>query len=442
MLTLPIYLPAQDVTAESTVDWTRNAFSSKLSLDMNKAALPFPTGKNTATNRITKQLPLLIKDPVLALNVDSSHRLEDLVVNRLLPFDEITALIDGGDFSPGTFSRSGATLDLNHELNLLDISSAMIRHTNPYSPRTPIEQVASRPYSGIIIDARGLLPVQGEFVSARGEPAFFPRIWDETMELLYERNMTDSSVARQSGIVAYDYSEDESRYLDRVGNDPLRIKARKIYGMNRTDPVISRTDALKILSVPENTALLRQGKVVVLLDKEQLAYKAEPIRRDEAYYVVYRELTKFLYENKVPDVVVSDTKTGTKISIQNLRFVADSPQLLPEEQARLDSIAEMLREVAQGGEFTITVEGHTASVGKPVGELNLSIERAQAIVSEMQARGIDTSSFTYKGYGGTMPVGDNSTDEGRAQNRRVEIMVIPKATYIQRDWGGSGSYQQ
>ncbi|MBO5137942.1 MAG: OmpA family protein [Spirochaetaceae bacterium] len=412
---------------------------STLTLDMNAANLPFPTGKNTAINRINTQLPLLIKDSILALNVDSTYKLEDLVLNGLFPFTILTEIIDEGKKTPGTFSRTNTNIYLEHMLNLKDLSSTLVKHNQPYSPRTPIEQVSSRKYTGIIIDARGNLPVQGEFVDAQGEPCFFPKIWDENMDLLYERNMANPSVAKQNGIIKYDFSDEESRYLDRIGKDPLRIKARKLYGTNRTDPVISRNDALKILSVPENMELLKQGKVVILLDEDKLVHVAEPNVKDEAYYVVTKELQNYQFEWKIPDVMVLPTETGTKISIQNLQFIADSSQLLPEEQARLDSVAEMLKTVAQSGEFTITVEGHTASVGKPTGELNLSIERAQAIIQALQQRNIDTSNFTYKGYGGTMPVGDNSTEEGRAQNRRVEIMVIPKATYIQRDWGSSGS---
>lgn len=436
------YITAQEVTSESTVDWTNNTFSSTLSLDMAKAELRFPTGKNTGINRIHTQLPILIKDNILALNVDSSYTLENLVLNGSFSFSEISSLIDKGEFSPGIFNRTGSQLNIDHKMTLMEISSSMIRHGKPYKPRTPIEQTASRTYSGIIIDARGSLPVQGEYISEHGEPCFFPKIWDDTMELLYERNMTDVTIAKEKGIVSYDYSNEESRYVDRIGQDPLRIKARKIYGMNRTDPVISRTDALKILSVPENIELLKQGKIVILLDKEHLIKSAQPTQKDEEYYVIYRDLNQYIYENKVQDVSVIPTRDGTKISIQNLKFVADSPKLLPSEENRLDSIAYMLEEAAQSGEFSITVEGHTANVGKPSGELNLSIERAQAIVQAMQKRGINTTNFTFKGYGGTMPVGDNSTPEGRALNRRVEIIVVPKATYIQRDWGKAGSYSQ
>ena len=95
-------------------------------------------------------------------------------------------------------------------------------------------------------------------------------------------------------------------------------------------------------------------------------------------------------------------------------------------------IAEKLLEVVADGEYTLLVEGHTASVGKPTGEMNLSVLRAQTIINELVKRGINKDLFTYKGYGGTAPIGDNSTEEGRAKNRRVEIVVQPKTTYIQR----------
>ncbi|MCI6663287.1 MAG: OmpA family protein [Spirochaetia bacterium] len=425
-------LSAQSVSSESTVDWTNRTFTSTLNLDMKQANLSFPTGKNTASNRMNSQLPLLIKDPLLSLKVDSSYTLNDMIVNDLLSFDSITSIIETGTKSPAIFSQTGLALNMNHQMNLANIGILMIKHRYPYSPKEPIQQVASRKYTGIIIDARGSLPVQGEFVQDQVDPCFFPTVWDDDMNLLYEKNMTNAAIAQKEGIVHYDYSDDESRYQDRIGNDPLRIRARKVYGINRTDPIISRNDALKILSISENIQLLNEGRVVILLDQERLIHPVATPSKDDAYYVVLRELKKFIYDDKVQDVEIRDDARGIQISVQNLQFVADSSELLAEEEPRLNELAEMIRTAVESQEYTVTVEGHTASVGKPTGELNLSIERALAIIQAMEKRGIDTSQFTYRGYGGTVPLGDNDTAEGRAMNRRVEIMIIPKQTYIQR----------
>jgi flagellar motor protein MotB len=56
--------------------------------------------------------------------------------------------------------------------------------------------------------------------------------------------------------------------------------------------------------------------------------------------------------------------------------------------------------------------------------MELSQMRAKRIVDEMILRGLASNRFIYKGWGGTRPIGDNSTDEGRLKNRRVEITIL------------------
>jgi outer membrane protein OmpA-like peptidoglycan-associated protein len=112
---------------------------------------------------------------------------------------------------------------------------------------------------------------------------------------------------------------------------------------------------------------------------------------------------------------------GIRLTIKDIRFVPDSAEFLPAERPRLDLIAEALKQIP---ERTFLVEGHTASTGNPSGEMNLSIERARRMVEELVRRGIDAGRFIYKGWGGTKPVGDNATNEGRSANRRVEITIL------------------
>ena len=115
-----------------------------------------------------------------------------------------------------------------------------------------------------------------------------------------------------------------------------------------------------------------------------------------------------------------------------MKFVADSASLLDSELPRIKTLAEALKKINRDDSFTILIEGHTADVNKPVGQMNLSIARTQTIINELVKQGLDRSIFSYKGYGGTQPVASNATPEGRAQNRRVVITARPKATYIQR----------
>lgn len=429
-----LYAQTGVMESQSLVDWSSQLFTSDVQYDIQQAGIPIPSGKRVISNRISVQLPILIKDPLLALPVDSSNTIEDMVRNGSITLARITEIIEGTGIKPIVFDQPGTSVHTTHTLDLHSIGAALVKHSVSNPTKEPIEQVSSRPYSGIIIDARGALPVHGEYVAANGIPCFFPTIWDENMDRLYDKNTIEPSIAKTQGIVYYDYIDDISRYSDRIGTDPLRIIAREIYGINRTDPVISRNDALKILSVPENRQLLTEGKIVILLDEDRIAYRAKVPIKDDNYYLTYRSLKQYTYENKVPDIAIADSATGLKILMENLNFKADLAELLPQEQTRLDDIAKMINEALKTNEYTITVEGHTASVGKPNGEMNLSIERAQAIIQALVDRGIPRELFTYQGYGGTKPIGDNSTDEGRARNRRVEIILLPNTSYIQRNW--------
>ena len=120
-------------------------------------------------------------------------------------------------------------------------------------------------------------------------------------------------------------------------------------------------------------------------------------------------------------ISVDNTEAGIRLTIQNLQFKADSAELLPGEEKRLDQIAEILR-LAEGAQFLI--EGHTASTGYEAGEMKLSKERADSIAAALSSRGIGSERFICKGSGDKKPIDSNDTAEGKALNRRVEITIL------------------
>lgn len=407
-------------------------FVSDINLDTQKGGIELPSGKKTATSLVSKQIPVLIKDPLLSINVSSTEQLGDLVLDGTITLEELTDLIDGGKKSPGVFQNGSFTLETFHTLDLSKLNPHLVKHHFPYKNPKPIEAVASRAYTGIIIDARGNLDIRGEFVKDNAEPCFFPKIWDEDMNLIYERNMAEPSVVNKKNLVSYDYRDDESFYQKRVGANPMRIKARQIYGEIRTDPVISREDALKILSVPENLELLRQGKVVILLDKEQVQKTVSSPEKTPEYYTILREIKQYVLENDDDDTPqIHETENGIQL-LYDLKFVADEAVLLDSETQKVKNLADILKKINANGNFTILVEGHTADVNKPAGQMRLSIERTQAIINELVKEGLPRDIFSFRGYGGTEPIASNATSEGRALNRRVVITARPKATYIQQ----------
>ena len=100
-------------------------------------------------------------------------------------------------------------------------------------------------------------------------------------------------------------------------------------------------------------------------------------------------------------------------------FDFDSATLKPEMEAALDDVA--ARIAASTGEESLSIVGHTDSTGPEEYNQGLSERRAQSVVDYLAGQGVSVDRMSASGMGETSPIADNSTREGRAQNRRVEI---------------------
>ncbi len=88
------------------------------------------------------------------------------------------------------------------------------------------------------------------------------------MNTILERNIVEPDAIRRWGIVGYTDDLATAALEERTGDNPLRIAAMGVFGTARTDLIISREEALRILALPENRALLKEGRVVVVVDRE------------------------------------------------------------------------------------------------------------------------------------------------------------------------------
>lgn len=107
--------------------------------------------------------------------------------------------------------------------------------------------------------------------------------------------------------------------------------------------------------------------------------------------------------------------------LRGVQFEFDSDRLLPESILILNEVAESLKRFP---DVVVDVEGHTCIIGTPAYNLGLSERRANAVKRYLQSRGVDVSRMNAVGYGQSRPIADNSTEEGRQQNRRVEFRAI------------------
>jgi OOP family OmpA-OmpF porin len=114
---------------------------------------------------------------------------------------------------------------------------------------------------------------------------------------------------------------------------------------------------------------------------------------------------------------------ATWFDFDRLLFNTDSATLRPESQEQLRNIAEILKAYPNAH---IKIGGYTDSTGNPQSNLNLSQDRANAVRAELVALGISPDRLEAQGYGEQFSVADNSTEEGRARNRRVSMRVTQK----------------
>ena len=129
--------------------------------------------------------------------------------------------------------------------------------------------------------------------------------------------------------------------------------------------------------------------------------------------------------NKLKGTGVDVKRTGEgeiKLTApENITFDINSYVIKPQFRNTLDSVATVLKTYPDS---TIVVSGHTDTTGNDAINNPLSINRASSVESYLESQGISSSRITSRGYGSKQPIASNSTEAGRAQNRRVEIAII------------------
>jgi OOP family OmpA-OmpF porin len=122
------------------------------------------------------------------------------------------------------------------------------------------------------------------------------------------------------------------------------------------------------------------------------------------------------------------TPAGAKVDargcwvLQGVRFDSGKATLTPSSGAVLQEVLTVLK---QNSSLKVEIQGHTDSTGSKDLNQRLSEARAKAVKAYFTASGIDADRLTVRGFGPDRPAASNDTQEGRAQNRRVELMPLP-----------------
>jgi OmpA-OmpF porin, OOP family len=195
-----------------------------------------------------------------------------------------------------------------------------------------------------------------------------------------------------------------------------------------------KPSALQILRNYENAAK-KAGATTVWLNKDaaKATFKVMKNGKETAWIKIesggsdnsdFYELTVVQLEEMKQEVTSSDILSALnadgRISLY-INFETGKSDIKAESQKVIDEISVMLK---ANPALKISIEGHTDNSGTPASNKTLSENRAKAVMNAVAAKGVDKTRMTSKGWGQDKPVDNNTSEEGKAKNRRVEIVKL------------------
>lgn len=260
--------------------------------------------------------------------------------------------------------------------------------------------------------------------------------WDSVINLGYPLNTTDnegSLVVAANGKTAY-YASD--RADTRGGLDIYSFEMREDIRPSKTlwvkGNVFDKKTGLGLPSAVELIDIETKHTLQKVQTNESGDYLITlPLGRDYAFnvnrkgYLFYSRnfpfRTRSIDSTYIINIGLQPIETNASVVLNNIFFEVNQFDLKQESTSELDRVAELLND---NPGVKILISGHTDNTGKPTDNFKLSENRAKAVVNYLITKGIDASRLQYKGYGSARPVADNSTEEGRSQNRRTELTIL------------------
>lgn len=257
-----------EYTADSSVDWAAGTLSLEITHTLDPSTPSLARAKGDAETDLDARLPEFLSRAISPVTVDSSHTFGDLLEADAALFERVNDLALRARRTELALSPDLSTLVARYVIPLFGeqgIASPLFPSRETLL-RRKLGDVTTRAYTGLLIFAKGPLPMSGSARPAAARPALFPRIWDEQMNLVLDKGMCSPEWLQRWGMVGYSSDVEDPALALRVGNLPLRLAARGVFGDKPTDIIISLDGARQLLALPENIALLREGRICIVYD--------------------------------------------------------------------------------------------------------------------------------------------------------------------------------
>jgi len=202
----------------------------------------------------------------------------------------------------------------------------------------------------------------------------------------------------------------------RALNATLNDERNRLERLNRENAQKDSIEKARLAEIAQKDSIEKARLAEELAKKEKaLAEKDSLLAKQKA------EADKKLEALRSKTINVYKDARGTILSMSGILFETGKSDLTQELRENLAEVAAILKNLLT--ESAVVIEGHTDNVGKEQDNKLLSQQRATSVLNYLVERGVDKNRLKAVGYGSTKPVADNKTEEGKAKNRRVELVI-------------------
>jgi hypothetical protein len=265
----PPVTAAESEGVQARLAWSAGELTLQAWCALDAAVPSIVRAKSDAQAALESRISPLLLGALEAVPLDSSHTVGELAGEDPGFFESLGGLARAARPEAVFLSTDLARLSVRWTFPLFG-ERGITGHLLPEREaalRRPLGYTASRAFTGLVIHAQGALPAVGTGTTAVLQPALFPRIWDEHMDVVLERGQVRAAAIGRWGMVGYLDRLDETAIRERAGADPLRVAARAVFGRIPVDVVIPLEAARQLLSVAQNLELLREGRICIVYDR-------------------------------------------------------------------------------------------------------------------------------------------------------------------------------
>jgi len=253
------------------IDWEKGMINIHVVESLKDDCMNIPNNQYLKELEIRRKIPDLFLNSILDLKVDSINTVDDLIKKDFNNKRKISEIALKGTKENSYKSNNMKDINVTYSYPLIGedgLISVFIEHSVSNPIKRNLGFYPTRKFSGLVIYAQGEYPAYGKNRKEYIQPCLFPTIYDEDMNIILDRWMCNPDFLKGWGMVKYTYSSYEKPHTKRIGLNPLRTMAIKVFGKHSTDIILPQDATRRLLLREDNRKLLTEGRILVIINKE------------------------------------------------------------------------------------------------------------------------------------------------------------------------------